>query len=218
MRTKTSRLLLGIVLLVVFAHISASAFYDPGTQRWLNRDPIQESGGFNLFSFVGNGPIYRIDAFGLVLKIDPNASPEFRERMRDCVENLVNNSPTGRDLVQEAIDSDKTITISPDPDGAGTSGAVTSKDDKTWPQNPTIGMHPDSPNGIAPEDHQEAEKSFPSEAPPNNRDGCAVTLAHELGHALYDYSEPDNVPKIENPVRNDFGLPSRNTYRGIPIK
>jgi len=40
MRIKTNRLLLGIVLLVVFANTTARAFYDPGTQRWLNRDPL----------------------------------------------------------------------------------------------------------------------------------------------------------------------------------
>jgi hypothetical protein len=40
MRTKTSRPLLGILLIVMFGNISASAFYDPVTQRWLNRDPL----------------------------------------------------------------------------------------------------------------------------------------------------------------------------------
>ena len=29
-------------------------FYDPGLQRWLNRDPIQESGGINLYAACGN--------------------------------------------------------------------------------------------------------------------------------------------------------------------
>jgi RHS repeat-associated protein len=55
-------------------------FYWPGLQRWLNRDPIHEFGflklkgrkmGFhenaelNLYAFVGNGPIYRVDPLGL---------------------------------------------------------------------------------------------------------------------------------------------------------
>jgi uncharacterized protein RhaS with RHS repeats len=65
MRTKTSRLLLGILLLVVFANISASAFYDPGTQRWLNRDPIGERGGINLFEFTYSNPINETDPEGL---------------------------------------------------------------------------------------------------------------------------------------------------------
>src|SRR5438094_485943 len=55
-------------------------FYDPNLQRWINRDPVGE-GGFetarrgwqstaggepNLFLFVGNTPLNRIDSFGLL--------------------------------------------------------------------------------------------------------------------------------------------------------
>lgn len=41
------------------------AYYNPNTGRWLNRDPIQEHGGKNLFAFVGNAPAFAMDAFGL---------------------------------------------------------------------------------------------------------------------------------------------------------
>jgi len=40
-------------------------FYDPATQRWLNRDPIGEDGGVNLYGYVGNNSISGVDAFGL---------------------------------------------------------------------------------------------------------------------------------------------------------
>ena len=40
-------------------------WYYPNLQRWLNRDPIQEAGGINLYGFVGNGPINYADSFGL---------------------------------------------------------------------------------------------------------------------------------------------------------
>ncbi len=39
-------------------------FYDPNLQRWPNRDPIQEAGGINLYTFVGNDPLDYSDAFG----------------------------------------------------------------------------------------------------------------------------------------------------------
>jgi len=34
-------------------------------QRWLNRDPIEEEGGINLYQFVDNNPINEADALGL---------------------------------------------------------------------------------------------------------------------------------------------------------
>jgi RHS repeat-associated protein len=39
-------------------------FYDPNLQRWINRDPIEESGGINLYVFVGNNPVCWRDTFG----------------------------------------------------------------------------------------------------------------------------------------------------------
>jgi RHS repeat-associated protein len=40
-------------------------FYDPSLQRWLNRDPLGELGGLNLYEFVGNQPLDAVDLFGL---------------------------------------------------------------------------------------------------------------------------------------------------------
>jgi RHS repeat-associated protein len=40
-------------------------YYNPGTGRWINRDPIQEWGGLNLYGMVGNNLINDVDVFGL---------------------------------------------------------------------------------------------------------------------------------------------------------
>ena len=40
-------------------------FYEPNLQRWLNRDPIEERGGINLFECVYNSPVSLVDTFGL---------------------------------------------------------------------------------------------------------------------------------------------------------
>lgn len=40
-------------------------WYDPNTQKWLNRDPIGEEGGLNLYAFCTNDPISRQDPLGL---------------------------------------------------------------------------------------------------------------------------------------------------------
>ncbi len=39
--------------------------YDPGTGRWMSRDPIGEAGGLNLYGYVGNRPSALMDPFGL---------------------------------------------------------------------------------------------------------------------------------------------------------
>jgi RHS repeat-associated protein len=40
-------------------------FYDPGLSRWLSKDPLQERGGVNLYSFVRNSPVLLLDILGL---------------------------------------------------------------------------------------------------------------------------------------------------------
>jgi RHS repeat-associated protein len=39
-------------------------WYDPVTGRWLSRDPIEEEGGVNLYGFVGNDGLGRVDILG----------------------------------------------------------------------------------------------------------------------------------------------------------
>lgn len=40
-------------------------YYDPLTGRWLNRDPIGEGGGINLYGMIGNDGINAVDVLGL---------------------------------------------------------------------------------------------------------------------------------------------------------
>jgi RHS repeat-associated protein len=41
-------------------------YYNPETGRWLNRDPIGERGGINLYAFCSNDSVNRFDPFGLL--------------------------------------------------------------------------------------------------------------------------------------------------------
>jgi uncharacterized protein RhaS with RHS repeats len=55
--------LLTLLALLSAPHL-ASAYYDPGVQRWLNRDPIAEWGGINLYGYCSNSPIDTVDGEG----------------------------------------------------------------------------------------------------------------------------------------------------------
>jgi hypothetical protein len=63
MRTRIAILLGGLVLLMSGADLQA--FYNPGTGRWINRDPIQEEGGLGLHNFLANNTPNAIDHLGL---------------------------------------------------------------------------------------------------------------------------------------------------------
>ena len=63
---KTNRILIAIATLAYWAGLcNAIAFYDPGQQRWLNRDAIGERDGINIYIFVKNKPTCSWDAYGL---------------------------------------------------------------------------------------------------------------------------------------------------------
>jgi hypothetical protein len=58
--------LLAIASLILLSQ-TTQAHYDPTIGRFINRDPIAEEGGANLYGFVGNRPIKYIDPLGLSL-------------------------------------------------------------------------------------------------------------------------------------------------------
>ncbi len=39
-------------------------YYSPSLGRWLSRDPVEERGGLNLYAFVNNDPVNRVDWLG----------------------------------------------------------------------------------------------------------------------------------------------------------
>ncbi len=53
--------MLGWLVVAMPAH----AFYDPSLGRWLNRDPVGEKSDRNLYRYVLNDSVSRLDAYGL---------------------------------------------------------------------------------------------------------------------------------------------------------
>lgn len=77
---------LALLVLLSASHL-ASAYYDPGVQRWINRDPVNELGHrlladdriagavpyraeeINLYECLSNDPVDTIDPYGEILPI-----------------------------------------------------------------------------------------------------------------------------------------------------
>lgn len=54
-------------------------YYNAETGRWLNRDPIEEDGGLNLYGMVGNDALNGIDLLGLRKPFDRFDPGRFRQ-------------------------------------------------------------------------------------------------------------------------------------------
>jgi len=66
MKTKACQCIWGIALAILFIAANyAAAFYDPHIGRWINRDPIGEDGGKNIYAFVDNDSISFYDDVGI---------------------------------------------------------------------------------------------------------------------------------------------------------
>lgn len=49
-------------------------FYSPGLGRFINRDPIEEAGGLNLYAYVRNNPVNKWDYLGMALTLFSNGT------------------------------------------------------------------------------------------------------------------------------------------------
>ncbi len=62
-------------------------YYEPELGRFINRDPIEEEGGLNLYGFVGNDPVNFYDYLGMILSpplsYDPENQPTHKNEEAD---------------------------------------------------------------------------------------------------------------------------------------
>jgi RHS repeat-associated protein len=69
-------------------------YYEPSLQRWINRDPIEEEGGYNLYQFVANTPSLMYDAYGNYAAPAPPvlAVATIASRLLSCVKGAVTSA------------------------------------------------------------------------------------------------------------------------------
>ena len=72
MKTRTKLIWILVIVFTLLSNLQiATAYYDPSAQRWLNRDPILERGGINLYRSFGNNSINYIDTDGRSIVANP---------------------------------------------------------------------------------------------------------------------------------------------------
>ena len=71
-------------------------YYDPVTGRWPSRDPIEETGGINLYGFVGNDGIDKYDALGLEIATCYTLTGPGKSRCLEWGEERVSNGTAMR--------------------------------------------------------------------------------------------------------------------------
>jgi|GEM_PF-2787027 len=111
-------------------------YYNPVTGRWPSRDPIQESGGLNLYGFVGNDGVNSWDYLGLAEPDLDLLSDEAKDRIiRACCKEW----DVGNDENNKASEGEDEFLIV----GHGNpwniaDGAVTEKSKNGYPYHPNL--------------------------------------------------------------------------------
>jgi RHS repeat-associated protein len=114
-------------------------FYDANSQRWVNRDPIDEEGGLNVYRYLENSPMVFIDPVGLqcLLEVPPV---------------LLDPPPVvPRPLIEQAIQLNRGAARVRLPDGRNVDLFGRSHFDKpTQTEIPTPHVHEPAPASLAP--------------------------------------------------------------------
>jgi uncharacterized protein RhaS with RHS repeats len=176
MKSNTKRQIIILVAAFIGMVEAAHAFYDPGLQRWINRDPIGETGGWNLYRFVQNNPATFVDLFGLMFVYQGPYKDDYK-RFIECWKDKLPKDSLLREKIKELEESPRDIRIK----------ANTLKDAKDKPTRPftfkdpvDIGKGRDTTTYIDPKSYTIGKRTwtFPE------------ALAHELLHASY-YQDPN---------------------------
>jgi hypothetical protein len=89
MKIENKHLRLRVVLfLAAMLPVSGRCFYNPGSGTWLNRDPIDESGGTAIYAFVNNSPVNSWDELGLEAASPCQCGPNVTKPVTTTINNI----------------------------------------------------------------------------------------------------------------------------------
>ena len=84
--------------------------YDPNLQRWIQRDPIGEQGGINLYQFVNDDPLDYIDPFGLsdrdirvIVKLSQQFIQDLNQQGKRLSDGHLNNLVSSGQMLESAL-------------------------------------------------------------------------------------------------------------------
>jgi RHS repeat-associated protein len=178
--------------------------------RWISRDPIEENGGLSLYAYVTNDPIDRYDELGLLDFVFDKQYPTDKQAAVNKAIETLKSTTRGKELTD--ADPGRIIKIAP-----------TDSKHRTSSQGDYIYLNPNDPAFLDCGSRRDFGR-YPSELPPPTEKGRAVTLGHELGHAVTHQDDErhygginHNVRDNENPIRQQLGLDRRESYSGTPV-
>ena len=192
-------------------------FYDPANGRWINRDPIGERGGVNVYGMVGNDSANFVDYLGLIVNFRGSRAAEC-EKAWEKVKKSAGCKAAA--LMRALEDSKKIHTLYCHPLITTDNGDIREDGYAEVSSNTGGGLRPDGSPGSPQDTTWRVDTSTPT------KDGVEIPLdaklAHEAYHASgYDQGTFDNrdldreeqrASMVENDYRESMGYPIRETY------
>ena len=165
-------------------------FYSPGMGRWINRDPLQEEGGVNLYAMVDNSPINAVDEYGLDPYNNPCDIPTFEHLGSECS----TGGPAPKPAPKPAP-APKPKVVNPVPGGAASWGPTNSKKPRlpTYPGHEGLDIFAKIGTPIVSATDGVVVKTGSSKG---NRGGNRIWIKDSLGRFWY-YAHMRDTPSLK---------------------
>jgi RHS repeat-associated protein len=190
-------------------------WYTPRDARWINKDPIEEKGGRNLYGFVGNDGVGKWDVLGLILNFDISKCScrseieidAEKKKFTDALDKLSKTGPLGKAMADLVKSPNYTLNIRLCFNGGPTGGNVSDEEG-------SVGLPIDKDRSWVSEDNlnQAIEHGDSHKEDSDKLD--EIIIGHELGHAIFGFDDPGVVDAVENVIREELQKKPRKVYTG----